>query len=71
MPTDPFAELFGMINKQAVLVGELANLSVMTLIHIATLPIQGIGSMTEGKGIFSAKMSTNEMVNKNIFGAGS
>ncbi len=64
MPQDPLAQMIKMADQ-------LAMATFQGVQQLATLPLQMINSAAQGSGIFDAKMTTDQLVSKNIFGAGS
>ena len=71
---DPVSGLLEMVNQQMSFGTQMIGQLAQGIFQLAFMPLQLVTSMgqsvTEGSGVFTAKMSTQELVDKNIFGAG-
>lgn len=72
MPLDPLSQFTSMMTQQATtLVRNINQINMMVAeAAIKINPLNVINSLMQGSGSFSAKMTTTQMLNRNIFGSG-
>ncbi len=70
MPQDPLSALTNMLQQQLGQATQALNQINIGLSQVFTLPLQMLSAGVQGAGSFSAKMTTVELNERNIFGSG-